>query len=142
MGAGDRTHQPYVRLPTTWQAGARANAGCLLAVLHKETLDVACLYMGLQKRLLLGTDHRYKGEKHEKGRKKSFHITKNVSLVIRLRRKSTTFLGNLQQKRKENCMILEYYSFRGALKGWFRNNLLWILCIQIKTSEFNDKFGG
>ena len=38
-------------------------------------------------------------------------------------------------------MILEYYSFRGALKGWFRNNLLWILRIQIKTSEFEDKFG-
>jgi hypothetical protein len=39
-------------------------------------------------------------------------------------------------------MILEYYSFRGALKGWFRNNLLWILHIQTKTSEFADKFGG
>jgi hypothetical protein len=39
-------------------------------------------------------------------------------------------------------MILEYYSFRGALKGWFWNNLLWILRIQIKTSEFKDKFGG
>jgi hypothetical protein len=98
--------------------------------------------MGLQKRLLLGIDHRYQGEKHEKGRKKSFHITKNVSLVIRLRRKSTTFLGNLQQKRKENCMILEYYSFRGVLNGLFRNNLLWILRIHIKTSEFEEKFGG
>ena len=39
-------------------------------------------------------------------------------------------------------MILEYYSFRGALNGLFRNNLLWIMCIQIKTSEFKDKFGG
>lgn len=38
-------------------------------------------------------------------------------------------------------MILEYYSFRGALKGWLWNNLLWILLIQIKTSEFEDKFG-
>ena len=59
------------RAPTQvayWRCCVRNSfINCKLSI--ENTLDVACLYMGLQKRLLLGTDHRYQGEKHEKGRK-------------------------------------------------------------------------
>ena len=57
------------RLPTEvahWGSGVRNGfVNCELAI--EDTLDVARLDMGLQKRLLLGAGHRDDGNEHEKG---------------------------------------------------------------------------